>query len=354
MATIQKNPKKDGTYSYKVMIRAQDGFPPAYKTFQNYQDAKNWAIQEEARRKQGLYSPTSNRKQNTVGNLIDSYIENILPIKPKSARDITRHLIWWKKRLGKLPLSRMTSQIIAQCRRELSQEVTSKGTLRSSSTTNRYMASISSVFTYGVKELGWLSENPSLRVFKLKEPTGRDRILTQEECTRLLQACRQSSNRYLYAIVLLALTTGVRRGEILSLTWDCVSLERGTIQLKKTKNSHPRSIAIVGKALEALRQLHSQKNPHQDKVFPGKKRFGQIDIRKAWMRACNEAEISDLRMHDLRHNFCTFAAQTGASNMELATAMGHRTLQMLKRYCHMDSKLTKRLSEHVDQFLEGE
>jgi integrase len=235
IATIPKNLKKDGTHSYKVMIRAQDGFPPAYKTFQNYQDAKHWAIQEEARRKQGLYSSTPTRKQNTLGNLIDSYIENILPIKPKSAKDMTRHLAWWKKRLGRLPLSRMTSQIIAQCRRELSQEVTSKGTLRSSSTTNRYMASISSVFTYGVKELGWLSDNPSLRVSKLKEPTGRDRILTQEECTRLLQACRQSSNEYLYAIVLLALTTGARRGEIFSLTWDCVSLERGAIQLKKNK-----------------------------------------------------------------------------------------------------------------------
>ncbi len=153
---------------------------------------------------------------------------------------------------------------------------------------------------------------------------------------------------------MLALTTGARKGEILSLTWNCISFERGTIQLKKTKNNHPRSIALVGKTLETLRQLHIEKNPQQEKVFPGKKRFSQLDIRKAWIRACKEAELVDLRLHDLRHNFCTFAAQTGASNLELATAMGHRTLQMLKRYCHLDSKLTKRLSEHVDQLIEEE
>ena len=336
------------------MIRSQDGFPPAYKTLPSFQEAKEWAVLEEAKRKQGIYSSETSRKQQTLAHLVDSYIENILPLKPGSAEDVLRHLTWWKKRIGNLPLSRVTSQIIAECRRELAQTTTAKGTLRSPSTTNRYIASISAALSYGVKELGWIAENPSLRVSKLKEPPGRDRILSQEECNRLLQVCSENANKLLYPIVLLALTTGARCGEILSLTWGCVDLGKGTIHLKKTKNSHPRSMALVGKAHQALQELYNQKLTHQEKVFPSKKRFGQIDIRKAWTRACKEAGLDNLRLHDLRHCFATFAAQAGASNVELATAMGHRTLQMLARYCHMDSLLTRRLSEHVDSYISGE
>jgi integrase len=75
------------------------------------------------------------------------------------------------------------------------------------------------------------------------------------------------------------------------------------IHLKKTKNSHPRSLALVGKARQALQELYNQKQTHQEKVFPSKKRFGQIDIRKAWTRACKEAGLDNLRQHDLRHCF---------------------------------------------------
>ncbi|NBO24097.1 MAG: hypothetical protein EBU93_02530 [Chlamydiae bacterium] len=136
MATIQKRKNKNGTLSYKVMIRAQDGFPPAYNTLPSFQEAKEWAILEEAKRKQGTYSPETSRKQQTLAHLVDSYIENILPLKPGSAEDVLRHLIWWKQRIGNLSLSRVTSQIIAESRRELAQTTTAKGTLRSPSTTN--------------------------------------------------------------------------------------------------------------------------------------------------------------------------------------------------------------------------
>ena len=100
MATIQKRKNKNGTLSYKVMIRAQDGLPPAYKTLPSFQEAKEWAIQEEAKQRQGIYYPGIIRKQNTLADLIHSYIENILPLKPRSSKDVRRHLHWWKDRIG--------------------------------------------------------------------------------------------------------------------------------------------------------------------------------------------------------------------------------------------------------------
>ena len=81
--------------------------------------------------------------------------------------------------------------------------------------------------------------------------------------------------------------------------------------------------------------------------FPSKKRFGEVSIRKAGDEALKRAEIKDFRFHDLRHTFATFAATAGASNLELQTAMGHRSLSMVSRYTHLDAKHTKKLSESV-------
>ena len=216
MATIQKRKNKNGSTSYRVMIRPNDGLPPTYKTFPTLQEAKDWSVQEEARRRQGLYFPDQARKKHTLTELIDRYIELILPSKPKNARDILRHLNWWKEKLGKYGLNAISPDLIAGLRKELIEGKTPKGTQRTPATVNRYMASLSAVFTYGVKECGWINDNPMLRVCKLKEPIGRDRILTKEECDRLLFSCTQSRNPYLFIIVTLAISSGMRRGEILN------------------------------------------------------------------------------------------------------------------------------------------
>ncbi len=75
MATIQKRKNKNKTFSYRVMIRPKDGLPPTYKTFPAYQEAKDWAIEEEARRRQGIYFPEQARKKHALSELIDRYIE---------------------------------------------------------------------------------------------------------------------------------------------------------------------------------------------------------------------------------------------------------------------------------------
>ena len=101
MATIQKRKNKNGTTSYRVMIRQSDGFPPAYKTFPTKQEAKDWAQQEEARRRQGCYFPEQAKPKHTLAELIDRYMAIILPTKPKDVRNVLRQLEWWKARLGK-------------------------------------------------------------------------------------------------------------------------------------------------------------------------------------------------------------------------------------------------------------
>lgn len=347
---IQKRISKKNVVSYRVQIRESDGFPQKSKTFPTLQEAKDWQKQEKARRRQG-YGPTDQIKgKQTLADLIDRYITIILPTKPKDSRNMRRHLDWWRDKIGKYGLTRISPDLIAQCRQELSEGLTSKKTKRSNSTVNRYLATLSTVFTYGIKECGWIIDNPCLRVTKFKESKGRDRVLSTEEFLRLFEECKNSRNEHLLPVVVLAITTGMRRGEILGLTWDCVDFEGQTILLKETKNGKQRIVSIVGESLELLRIHYQNRNPNTPYVFPAKKRFGKICIRKAWDEALKRAEIVNLRMHDLRHTFCTYASETGASNLELAAAMGHMTLQMLERYNHMNQKkVTHKLSSAVNE-----
>ena len=79
MATIQKRKKKNGAYSYRVMIRQSDGFPVSYKTFPSFQEAKDWGTQEEAQRRQGRYLPHRMAERKTLADLIDRYLTIVLP-----------------------------------------------------------------------------------------------------------------------------------------------------------------------------------------------------------------------------------------------------------------------------------
>jgi hypothetical protein len=113
------------------MIRQSDGFPPATKTFITREEAKDWAKQEEARRRQGTYLSYKAIDRKTLEDLIDRYLAIVLPTKPKNARDTHRQLTWWKSRLGKFGVQNITPDLIATCRQELAETLTLKGKMRS-------------------------------------------------------------------------------------------------------------------------------------------------------------------------------------------------------------------------------
>lgn len=142
---------------------------------------------------------------------------------------------------------------------------------------------MSSVLTFGVKECGWLEANPLLRVSKLKEARGRDQVLTKDECDRLLASCSECKN-FLLPTVLIAISTGAKRGEILKLTWNDVDLENGVIFLKETKSGYPRSIPLVGPSLQHLQILFNQKNPTSLSFFPAKDALEKLPYVKPGMK----------------------------------------------------------------------
>jgi integrase len=106
------------------------------------------------------------------------------------------------------------------------------------------------------------------------------RVLLEEEEIRLLNACRQSQSSYLYCIVLLGLTTGARKSEILNLTWDSIDFENRTAFIKDSKNGKPRRIGLVETVINELKHLYAFRDPNKPLIFASKTAFGKIDIKK--------------------------------------------------------------------------
>ncbi len=349
MASIYKRKSKDGkSVVWRAVVRIK-GYPTVCDTFERKQMAEDWAQDTERRIKLGGYNFETSNTTYTYAHLLDRMITDGALQHHRSLKNTQAQYDYWKKRLGTYALVHITQELVSKERQLLANTPTHKGSNPSASTVNRYMATLASTLSYAVKQLRWLPENPCTNLLKLKEAPGRDRILNDVEITHLLDACGQSKSPYLYTIVLFALTTGARRGEILSLEWRHVDFDNRIAHLKETKNDRPRSVALAEPLIIELKALWAVRHPQKSLVFASKTAFGRVDIKKAWMEALKRAGILDYHFHDLRHQFCTFAAGQGASNVELATAMGHRTLSMLLRYSNLDAKNSKKFSDHISE-----
>jgi integrase len=335
MAAIYKRKLKNGRHSWRAVVRFQD-HPSVCETFERKQEAEDWAADVERRIKQGKFKFDQHKQKYTFGDIVDRYIQDGALQHHRSAKDTLRHLNYWKERLGQYGLVYLTIDRIGKERHVLIDSPFMTGQSRSTATVNRYMASLSALLSYAVRQLRWMHENPCLTLKKLKENPGRDRILNLEELKRLLASCRQSRSPYLYCITLIALTTGARQGEILNLKWQDIDFANQIAHLKETKNGHSRGIFLVDPIIEELKVIYSQRQKQKDFIFASKTAFGRIDIKKAWKEALKRAGIQNFRAHDMRHTFATYASSRGASNIQLGTAMGHRTLEMLQRYTHLD------------------
>ncbi len=346
MAHIQARQNSKGNVRFRVQVRLK-GHPKQSRTFTRRTDAKRWAIKTESSIREGRDFGTSQAKRHTVAELIDRYVKNVLPAK-KSAKDQARQLRWWRDEIGHYILCDVSPALIAECRDSLASGKTVRGTVRSTSTVNRYLAALSHVFTIGTREWAWIDSNPLRKVSKLREARGRLRWLSDDERTKLLDACKARSD-VLYSIAVVALSTGARRGEILNLTWSDIDLQAGVIILETTKSGQPRAIPLQGHALELLRKMSEVRRVDSDLVFPSKRDPTKpLNIQNIWKSAVRAAEIRDLRFHDLRHSAASYLAMNGATLPELAAVLGHRTLQTVQRYANLSQPHTMKVVKNMN------
>lgn len=332
MASISKRRNGDGSIRWDAMVR-RTGYPASGKSFRTKLEAELWAARTEAAARDGHLT---HARGMTLTDLMDEAL-------PRLTNPTPAIFGYWREHLGTVRIDKITPELIAVHRdRLLGASCRGFGHRtvrpRSAATVRNYLIELSRLFSLAVREMRVLSGNPVASV--TKPPASREvvRFLSDDEQARLLAACRESDSPDLYAFVLLALTSGARKGEIEALDWSRVDLARRWAIFSKTKNGTARGVpltAAVCALLTARKRIEGE-----PRVFP-------IDITKAWHTAVARAAIVDFRLHDLRHSAASRLVQNGANLAEVATLLGHKSLQMTMRYAHVGNEGTLRLVDRV-------
>lgn len=339
MAAIQERIGKDGNKSFRVLIRRK-GQPLQTMTFPNKTLAKQWATKVEAEILQGKVFKTSPAKQKTVAEMIDRYIENVLPTKGISSQINQKlHLTWWKEKIGDLRLSELSRSIVIEKRDELAVATFrrhSKTKKYSPATVDRYVDALSSALTTAVYDWEWMNVHP-LRGFQVKfnKDNARTRYLTNGEQVALWEACQQGFNPIIHDIILLAITTGMRKSEVRNLKWEHVKLENGWLYADATKNGEKRHVPLGAEGIAMLKRRHAKRDSENPWVFPSAKKEQPFDFDTLFDKVVAKAGLEDFHFHDLRHTAASYLAMGGASLLELQKILGHKSLDMVLRYAHL-------------------
>lgn len=281
----------------------------------------------------------------TLAELIDLYMARY------EGRDVSRvhRAAWWRRQLGHATLAELSEDQVHTTLEALAE---SKGRYYagkdadgraifkardakvSPATVNRHAAALAAILTWAIKRrvapVGFV--HPCRTIERRPENNERTRFLSDEERERLLQACRTARWPRLYGLVLMFLTTGARKGELMGLHWADIDFERAEAKVALTKNGEPRVLPLLPAVLAELerfkagpraRVFASPRDPAKPFAFEGQ--FAQ---------ALKVAKVRDFTPHCLRHTCASMLGMNGASLLEIADVLGHRQLQVTKRYAH--------------------
>jgi integrase len=338
MATIRKRGKR-----YHAQVR-KTGHPSLTKSFRTKAEAQEWAKQQEVIIEQGGEIDRSSR---TLRDAIQRFKDE-RPLDTYQKNVLT----WWENELGDRPLSKLRKADIVEARKRLQNQRSHKGSTLAGGTVNRRVAALSAVLTACTDEWFYIEQNPA-RIPSLPERAPDIQPLTPGERELLLKACANTDQPALVPFVLCAMASGARAGELQGLRWRDVDLQKGVMRLYNTKNTDNRVAPIQGRALEALRDYQGDvAQIGSNFVFKNNTGTFPFNYRKSWAKAKAEAGLT-LRFHDLRHDAASNLAMAGASLREIGEVLGHRSMQMVKRYSHFVddhiAELGKRISERIDK-----
>jgi integrase len=329
MATIRQRVSR-----WQCIIKRK-GYPTQSKSFDLKKDAEKWARQQEHSIDTGLWVDRTEAEKTTLEELLDRYVTEVTP--SKRGRDIEVIRIGALKRtaLARYAVSSITGKLVAQWRDTRLSEV-------SGSTVSRDMTLLSHVFFVAIREWGiGLHTNPLSLVRKPPQGKPRDRILNDTERAALIVSCGQCRNPWIKPVVVFALETAARRGEILSLTSDCIDYQQRTAKLKVTKTGEPRTVPLSPASIVMLKTLPKSLD---GRVFP----VSVETLKQAYERAVARAGIKDFTFHDLRHDALTRLSKMGFNILELRSISGHTTANMLQRYVSIDAgDLARKLAAHL-------
>ncbi len=311
---------KHGTSGWQVRIRKK-GQPSQCKTFKTKAAAQRWARDIESQMDNATFVSASEAESTTLEELVDRYIREVLPLK-KSQRQVISQCKLITHQLGHLHLTALTPSVLAKFRDQRLKTV--KG-----HTARKDLLLIRRILVQAQKEweIYLPRGNPVDSVSIPTQPKGRDRRFVGDEEGRLLKATRSYGGE-ISNIIIFAIETGMRRGEIVSLKWSNIDLSKRTATLFDTKNSEGRTIPLTKRAYDLLRSLPVNIS---DKVFS----MRPDSITQAFERIRKKAHIENFHFHDLCHEATSRFFEKGLSIMEVSSITGHKDLAMLRRYTHL-------------------
>ncbi|HAF5680347.1 TPA: integrase [Salmonella enterica] len=273
--------------------------------------------------------PSSRVKKLSLSRALDRYLDTVSVHKRGYRQEFWRVSVIKRHPVAQKMMDEVTTVDIAAYRDDRLAQVNPRtGKPISGDTVRLEMALLSVLYNLAKVEWGTCRANPVESVRRPKSSPGRDRRLTSSE-ERRLSRYFQTRNAELYTIFHLALETGMRQGEILSLRWEHIDLQHGVAHLPVTKNGSVRDVPLSRRARQLLQQLPVQLS---GPVF----HYKSSGFKSAWRAALQSLKIANLHFHDLRHEAISRLFELGTLNvMEVAAISGHKSLNMLKRYTHL-------------------
>jgi len=330
--------EKRGPYQWRARIRKK-GFPSQSKTFETKYEAEAWERLIRSEMDRGVFISRTTAEGTTLLECLERYSNEIVPLKKGWAQDLSRIRVLKKHPLSKSYMSNIRGSDIAAFRDQMLRDQ------KSPSTVVKYLAIISHLFNIARKE--WDMESLANPVELIRKPVvnnARSRRLEKQEEERLLRACRAQGNVWLEPLIILAIETAMRKGELLGLRWNDLDFKDRVAYLRDTKNKTDREVPLSSKAIKTLKDLPRSIN---GAVFC----TTSYATRKAFGKVCDNATntegelapIINLTFHDLRHEAVSRLAELYQAQ-DLAKITGHKDLKMLLRYYHPRGKdLAKKL-----------
>ena len=314
MATFRKRNGK-----WQAIVR-QKNIGTASRSFIKKTQAIKWALEQEERIERGVFGSIE-PSEVTLGELLNRYSQQITPAKRGAETEQRRLNRLINDSISDYSIEQLTSQTLASFR--------DRRLLDGQRACEYDLILIRHCLKVAMSEWGlMLSVNPVDQIKKPPSPKARERRLNDGEYERLEAASKLTQNAHIWPIVVFAIETGMRRGEILGLTWDNIDLKRRTAFLPLTKNGSSREAPLSTKAVCVLQQ---QRMRTGISPFP----VNSNAFRLAWDRLRGRAGLNDLRFHDLRHEAISRFFEMGLTVPEVALISGHKDVKMLFRYTHL-------------------
>jgi integrase len=320
MASIGKRGDK-----WHVRICRKD-HPTVCKSFTLLKDAQTWAKNTELKLERG---EALSRETVLLSTLLQRYLSSVSPLKKGYKQEISRINSWLRHPLASRDAASIKPAEIALYRDQQSKAGKANASIRIE------LSLLSAVYKCAKHEWGYgLLSNPLSEIKRPPPSRGRERRLEDGELEALLSV---TQGTVLSSLILLAVETAMRAGELLSLTWNNINFEKRTALLPDTKNGERRIVPLSSKALAILSSIEKT----SDNVFAP---TASYTISNRFKRAVQRAGIVGLRFHDLRHEAVSRLFERQFNTMEVASISGHKSLQMLQRYTHLRAEdLAKRL-----------